>query len=171
MGDKENAQTPGNHQIIESLNQEFARLHSRSCAVVEATSANKLYFAPKAGDDTSILSIGESVLRCAAAIERTFGGITSNLWDDPFEWTLPEHLSTPAKVLDHLNEVEAIRKQAFRSFTDDECLRLQVATPAEEMQPLIELLLATLLQAMDFQSQAIVAHKILSGKSTSGFII
>lgn len=170
MGDKENAQTPGNRKIIESLDREFARLHSRSCAVVEATSANKLYFAPTVGENI-LLSICESVLRCAAAIERTFGGITSNLWDDPFEWTLPEHLSTPAKVLDHLNEVEAIRKQAFRSFTDDECLRLQVATPAEETQPLIELLLATLVQAMDFQSQAIVAHKILSGRSTSGFII
>ncbi|MDQ5846016.1 MAG: hypothetical protein M3539_12065 [Acidobacteriota bacterium] len=171
MGNKENAQTPGSRKIIESLDREFARLHLRSCAVVEATPANKLYSALRAGENVSTLSIGEGVLRCAASIERTFGGITSNLWDDPFEWTLPEHLSTPAKVLDHLNEVEAVRRQAFRSFTDDECLGLQVATPAEETQPLIELLLATLVQATDFQSQAIVAQKILSGKSTSGFII
>lgn len=171
MGDKKNAQTPGDRKIIESLDREFARLHLRSCAVVETTPANKIYAAPMAGENISILSIGESVLRCAAAIERTFGGITSNLWDDPFEWTLPEHLSTPAKILDHLNEVETTRRQAFRSFTDDECLRLQVATPAEETQPLIELLLTTLVQAIDFQSQAIVAHRTLSGITTPGFII
>jgi hypothetical protein len=171
MGDKENAQAPGHRTIIESLDREFARLHSRSWTIIETTPANQLYSAPGAGDNVSIGSTGESVLRSAAAIERTFGGITSNLWDDPFEWTLPEYLSTPARILDYLNEVEATRRRAFASFTADECLRMQVATAAEERQPLIELLLVTLMQAADFQSQAIVAHRTLSGISTTGFII
>ena len=41
-----------------------------------------------------MFSCGEYILRSAAAVEQTFGGITTRLWDDPFEWTLPEALST-----------------------------------------------------------------------------
>jgi hypothetical protein len=38
---------------------------------------------PATGD-----SCGEQVLRSAAIVEQSFGGLTANLWDDPFEWTL-----------------------------------------------------------------------------------
>ena len=171
MGDKQNAQTSGKSQIVTSLDRGFARLHSRSCQIVEQTADTILYEAPRAQPDVSLTSVGESVLRSAAAIERTFGGITSNLWDDPFEWTLPEQLSTSAKVLDHLGEVEALRRRAFESFSDDGCLFKHVATPADETRPLVELLLETLVLAAEYQSQAMVALKILSGISTPRFII
>jgi hypothetical protein len=110
-------------------------------------------------------------LRSAAVIEQTFGGITSTLWDDPFEWTLPEYLSTPGRVLDHLEEIEAVRRRAFSSFADDSCLIKRVATPSRETQPLIDLLLETLVRAISFQIQAAVSLKKLSGISTDGFII
>jgi hypothetical protein len=171
MDDKENAQTFGKRQIIESLDREFARLHLRSVALVETTSDGILYKVPAAKGSCSSPSIGESVLRCAAGIEQTFGGITSNLWDDPFEWTLPEYLSTPAKLNEHLAEVEAIRRRAFISFTDDACLLKHVATPADETLPLIGLLLKTLVRAADYQGQAIITLRILSGISPPGFII
>src|SRR5437870_4034786 len=146
MDDKVNAQTLGQRKIVDSLDREFARLHSRSCSVIENTAVNMLY-AVEGTDIGSLHSIGENVLRCAAAIEQTFGGITSNLWDDPFEWTLPEYLSTPAKVIEHLVEVETTRKRAFSSFDDDACLLKQVATPSGETRPLLELLLGTLVRA------------------------
>jgi hypothetical protein len=111
------------------------------------------------------------VLRSAAAIEQTFGGITSNLWDDPFEWTLPEYLSTPGKIKDHLAEVEAMRQRAFNSFADDACLVKYVALPSGETSPLIQLLSKTLLRAADYQGQAVVALKTLSGINPPGFII
>jgi len=111
------------------------------------------------------------VLRYAAAIEQTFGGITANLWDDPFEWTLPEHLSTPDKVAEHLAEVDKIRKRAFSSFVDDACLLKHVALPTVETRPLIGLLLETLVRATDYQAQALMALKILSRISPPGFII
>jgi hypothetical protein len=171
MDDTENAQTFGKRQIVESLDREFARLHLRSVALVETTSAGILYAVPAASGGRPSPSIGESVLRGAAAIEQTFGGITSNLWDDPFEWTLPEYLSTPAKLNEHLAEVEATRRQAFLSFTDDACLLKHVATPADETRPLIGLLLKTLVRAADYQGQAIITLKILSGISPPGLII
>ena len=111
------------------------------------------------------------MLRSAATIEQTFGGITSNLWDDPFEWTLPEYLSTPGKLLAHLKEVEVVRQRAFSSFADDSCLLKRVAMPSQETKLLIELLLETLVRAIVFQSQAPVTLKNLSGISPPGFII
>lgn len=178
MDDKTNAQTIGKHEIVDSLDQEFARLHLRSCTIIESTPVDILYAGAEPGRDLGCnpgrhpsRSVGESVLRSAAAIEQTFGGITSSLWDDPFEWTLPEYLSTPVKVIEHLEEVEATRSTAFSSFSDDSCLLKRVATPSEETPPLIELLLETLVRATHFQSQAVVTLKILSGISTPGFII
>ncbi len=171
MDDKTNAQTLGKREIVESLDREFVRLHLRSCAVIESTPGDILYSITTSKASGSRPSVAENVLRCAAAIEQTFGGITSNLWDDPFEWTLPEYLSTPAKVIEHLGEVEETRKRAFSSFADDTCLLKQVATPSGKTQPLVELLLETLVRAAQHQGQAVVTLKFLSGISTPGFII
>jgi len=185
MDQKTNAQAPGKREIVDSLDREFARLHVNSCAAIEHTPAEILYvvpspserFAARAGvvskspEPSSLSSVGESVLRSAAAIEQTFGGITANLWDDPFEWTLPEYLSTPAKINEHLAEVEATRRLAFASFADDASLRKYVAVPSGETRPLIDLLSDTLLRAADYQAQALLALKTLSGNRPLRFII
>lgn len=178
MDDITNAQTIGKREIVESLDREFARLYLNSCALIENTQVDVLYAVPASApgspppsEPVATLSVGESVLRSAAAIEQTFGGITSNLWDDPFEWTLPEYLSTPDKVKDHLAEVESLRRRAFNSFADDACLLKHVALPSGETSPLILLLSKTLLRAADYQGQGLVAFKILSGISPPGFII
>jgi len=178
MDDKINAQTPGGREIVESLDREFARLHAKSFAVIAKTPVDILYTLPGPVELTSsksersqITSVGESVLRCAAAIEQTFGGITANLWDDPFEWTLPEYLSTPGKVNEYLVDVEVTRQRAFSSFADDACLLKRVAVPSGETRPLIDLLAETLLRAGDQQAQALVTLKSLSGISPPGFII
>jgi hypothetical protein len=174
MVDKTNAQTLGKRDMVASLDREFSRLHRQACALVSATSIDVLYAVPEqTGSSAShpLPAIGESILRGAAAIEQTFGGITANLWDDPFEWTLPEYLSTPAKIREHLGEVEATRQHAFASFADDECLLKHIAVPSDGTRPLFDLLLETLLNAARFQTQALVTLKILSGISPPGFII
>ncbi len=158
------AQALGKRHIVESLDRAFARLHARSCDIVQRTTSEQLY-EPRG----EALSIGESVLRSAAVVEQTFGGITANLWDDPFEWTLPEHLTTPAKVIEHLGEVEAVRARAFASFTDDSCLTKQIATPAEQSEMLIDLLLDTIRRAAAYQGHT--GGKFVSRSDTSGFII
>ena len=171
MDDKQNAQTLGKRKIVESLDREFARLHARSCEMSENTPDEILYLVTTLTGRGPLPSVGESLLRCAAAVEQTFGGITSNLWDDPFEWTLPEYLTTPAKVIEHLVEVETTRQRAFSSFDDDSCLLKQVATPTGETRPLIELLLETLVRAAQYQGQGVVSLKSLSGTRAPGFII
>lgn len=172
MAEKNNAQTPGERRIVESLDREFARLHANSCDLVDHTPPQILYTTGVAtGSSFSYPSIGESLLRSAAVVEQTFGGITANLWDDPFEWTLPEYLSTPAKVHEHLLEVESTRLRAFSSFADDSCLVQEVATPANETSALLNLLLGSLLRATGYQAQAQLVLKTLSCNSPAGFII
>ena len=165
MDEQLSAQALGKRHIVESLDRAFARLHARSCQLIERASSKQLYQSSESGGP----SIGESVLGCAAVVEQTFGGITANLWDDPFEWTLPEQLTTPERVIEHLQEVEATRTRAFASFTDDACLIKQVATPGET-QRLIDLLLETLQRAAGYQGWS-SAGRFVSRPETDGFII
>lgn len=141
--------------IIEAFDTEFARWHERSCKLIGATPAHLLYSNAKANASPAApKSVCEYVLRGAAAVEQTFGGLTCNLWDDPFEWTLPETLSTPNLILDYLREVEETRRRAFAAFASDIDLLKRIATPAGEQSALISLLLNTLVRALDYQGRA-----------------
>ncbi len=121
---------------------EFLRLQSEWRELVRTIEPQKIYQRPSARE----LSSGELVLRSAGAVEQVFDGITANLWDDPFEWTLPENLTTPEKVLEYFDEVEATRQRGFESFRDDADLMKEVMTPSGTM-PLASLLLDTLVRA------------------------
>src|ERR1044072_5691571 len=99
-------------RIVRGLDEQFARLHGRSLALVRGVPPERLYWQPERGPASHpfpVYSCGEHLLRSAAAVEQTFGGITVNLWDDPFEWTLPESLSTKERVAEYLGEVAATR--------------------------------------------------------------
>jgi hypothetical protein len=165
-----NAQTGSIREIINALDEEFARLHSRSCRLVAATSIEVFYRTPKGmAVELPVYSVGENLLRSAAAVEQTFGGITSNLWDDPFEWTLPENLSTPERVIEYLEEVEATRKRAFERFSEDSDLLKHIVVPSGETQPLINLLLLTLIRAVDFQGRAVAIQESIKAVGVPEF--
>jgi hypothetical protein len=149
-------------QLIQNFDLQFTRIHTRSCSLVSLTPLELLYSGtPKVGN-THVLSMGEQVLRSAAAVERTFGGITANLWDDPFEWTLPEHLSTNERISEYLEEVEATRQRAFASFKSDADLFKEVLVPAGNTRPLLVLLAETLVKAADYQGRAVATLNLLS---------
>ena len=95
----------------------------------------------------------ENLVRSAAAIEQMCGGLTANLWDDPFEWTLPETLSSADRIIEYLDEVDLARQRAFNSI-DDAALTKFIAVPSGESQPLISLLLETLVKASEFRGRA-----------------
>src|SRR6476620_9278025 len=90
-------------QLVDYLDEESTRLIDNLRQLVSSITPDLLYRRPPA------VTIGENLLRSAAVLEQTFGGLTANLWDDPFEWTLPETLSTAELVHDYLSEVEAAR--------------------------------------------------------------
>ena len=96
----------------------------------------------------------ENLVRSAAAIEQMCGGLTANLWDDPFEWTLPETLSNDERIDEYLSEVDLARQRAFGSI-DDGALTMYVSLPSGEAQRLISLLLETLVRASELRGRAI----------------
>ena len=127
-------------KLIADLNRQFSQLHHESCDLLRAVPPDLLYYRPpNESNSPPAHSCGEQILRSAAVVEQTFGGITTNLWDDPFEWTLPENLSTPEKVSDYLDEVEATRKRGFDLFQSDDDLLKEIMAPAgaTQLRPLI----------------------------------
>jgi hypothetical protein len=165
-------QPPAEQLLIEGFSAEFAKLHSRWYSLIEACTPELIYRQPDgfAGGFT-LPSVGEVVLRSAAAVEQTCGGLTANLWDDGFEWTLPETLATQERILEYLNEVEATRKRAFGSLWSDLELLKVISTPSGKVQTLASLLLETLSRACHLQGQASLTAEILSAQNASGFII
>ena len=148
-------------KFIEGLDRQFAQLHCDSHKLIEAISPELLYQQPPGKSNSLPLhSCGEHVLRSAAVVEQTFGGITTNLWDDPFEWTLPETLSTPQKVAEYLDEVEASRKHGFDHFHSDEDLFKEIMAPSGSTQ-ILPLLLDTLARAAHHQGRARATFEIL----------
>ena len=133
-----------NRKIVESLDQQFAVL------------INSL-------KDLAGSVPPDLLLRSAAVIEQMCGGLTANLWDDPFEWTLPETLSNTDRIIEYLSEVDLARQRAFNSIRDDSVLTRYIAAPTGE-QELVNLLLETLVKASDYRGRA-VATRLLSGST------
>lgn len=86
------------------------------------------------------------LVRSAARVEQAFGGINAQLWDDPYEWTLPEIVNSRAKVLEYLDEVDSARTEGFGRITTDQDLSREIWTPRGAM-PLARLLLETAVAA------------------------
>src|SRR3954471_15667391 len=134
-------------QITSALDEQFAQLHARAHALVRVIPDDKLYWQPRQSAGAfPVYSCGEHLLRSARIVEQTFGGITANLWDDPFEWTLPETLTTPEAVLDYLGEVEATRRRGFDLIKTEDDLTKEIMTASGARQ-LLYLLLDTLVRA------------------------
>jgi hypothetical protein len=150
--------------LINSFDRQFSRLHKRSCALVGKIPPEKLYWQPPqrvSNQSFAAFSCGEYVLRSAGKIEQTFGGITTKLWDDPFEWTLPEELSTNEKVLEYLAEVEETREKGFAFLASDEDLHREIPAP-EKLQTIFAILLETLALAEHFQGRAVAIFQMFS---------
>ncbi len=156
---------PLGRNFVLFLEREFTSLLEKLRLLTTSVPPDSLY------RSLGTLSVGVCVLKSAGVLEQSFGGITSNLWDDPFEWTLPETLSTPTLILEYLAEVESIKHRAFSSLSDDDALRKLLALPSGESCSLLQLLITTLQRASEYSGQATATSKMLSGVSTSGFII
>jgi hypothetical protein len=150
--------------ILSSFDQQFIRLDGRSRELLSRLN-DELLFRRPGGLATSLtpFSCGEYLLRSAAAVEQTFDGLTTRLWDDPFEWTLPEKLSSREAILIYLDEVEATREKGFGFFTSDDDLKREVPAP-EHMRSLAEILVDTISRASHLQGRAFVIYQTLTGE-------
>ena len=145
----------GQREIVEHLDREFAHLITSLKALVGSIPGHLIYQRPPS------VTVGEHILKSAALAEQTFGGLTANLWDHPFEWTLPETLSTAERIVEYLTEVDEARVRAFSCIVDDATLLKYIAVPADETRRLIALLIETLVRASNHHGQAIATLKLL----------
>ena len=160
MGD---GREPSANPLIHSLERQFARLHQLSTDFVRIVPREILYAQPR--EVSSLFpgySCGEHILRSGAVVEQTFGGLTANLWDDPFEWTLPEALRSPESVAEYLKEVEETRSRGFALFREDADLLKEVALPSGAPDVLCWLLFDTLRRAAHHQGRAFATFRQLS---------
>ena len=142
-------------EIVNQLDLELARLINSLTELVNSVPQHLLYRHPPA------VSIGENILRSAAVIEQVCGGLTANLWDDPFEWTLPETLSNADRINEYLSEVDLARQRTFSSIVDDSALTKYISVPSGEPRLLVSLLLETLVTASEYRGRACEAGESL----------
>jgi hypothetical protein len=148
--------------LLDSLQRNFAALHIRSIALLQKTDQQHLFRKPRElTRSMAMFSIGEYLLRSAGVVEQTSGGLTTRLWDDPFEWTLPETLSTKTALADYLKEVETGRLSAFKFFNSDEDLTRRIPAP-EDLRSIFDLLLETLARSEHFQGRAFAVFQMFS---------
>lgn len=152
-------------QLVDYLDGEFIRLITNLKQLVNSITPDVLYRRPPS------VTIGENLLRSAATLEQAFGGLTANLWDDPFEWTLPESLSTAELVNEYLSEVDAARQGAFASIAGDHELTRKISGPWDEPRSLFAVLVETLVKASDYHGRAVATLQIVFPvKGSTGII-
>ena len=140
--------------LIDTFDRKFAGLHSRSMQILSMTGDENLYRRPRELSRTfTMFTVGEYLLRSAASVEQTFGGITTRLWDDPFEWTLPEKLNSTTLVAEYLEEVERTRQRGLVFITTDDAMHKLIPAPSE-IKPILEVLLDTIIRAEHYQGRA-----------------
>lgn len=147
-------------KIVAGFDRAFVELDKRSRELLDKIDDAQLFVRLTDTGSLSRPSVGEYTVRCAALVEKTFGGITTRLWDDPFEWTLPEKLSDKAAVLNYLDEVEATRARGFALFTSDDDLRREIPAP-EKLKPIIDVLLDALVKASHYQGRAFAVYQMI----------
>jgi hypothetical protein len=122
-------------RILESFDKRFASITKRSLALLGR---------PTAFDPSN--SFYYHIARSAAEIEKVFGGITSRLWDDPFEWTLPEYLNTSAAIADYIQTADETRNRGMAFIKDDGQLFHLIQAPTE-LKPIFDVLLEAALRS------------------------
>jgi hypothetical protein len=143
-----------NRNRIDDLDRQFSELH-RSCSRVALDAGNELIYKTEEEHETDLwpVSVGTHLIRAAAIVEQTFNGITTRLWDDPFEWTLPERLPTTSDLLAYFEEVEETRKRGFEFFKSDDDLQRSIPAPIE-LRTLDQILDATVVRSKKYLLEA-----------------
>jgi hypothetical protein len=148
--------------FLHAFDEQFLLIDKRSRELLDRIDGQQLFTKPRElPGSMAMFSCGESVLRSAAMVEKTFGGITTRLWDDPFEWTLPEKLADKAAIIQYLDEVEKTRQLGFSYFNSDDDLRREIPAP-ERLRPLMDILVETISRASHYQGRAFAILQLVS---------
>ncbi|NNE67068.1 MAG: hypothetical protein HKN33_10930 [Pyrinomonadaceae bacterium] len=106
---------------------------------------------------------GYALIRSAAVLEQCFGGITTRLWDDPFEWTLVEQMARGPRFIEYIDEVGAACNRCFLAISDDNALTREIPAP-EKMASVFSVLLTAYTKSTGHLTEARV--KLAFGNTT-----
>ena len=148
--------------LIEGFGRKFDKLDLDTRTLLELTAEADL-FTNVGTAELPYMNVGTCLLRSAAAVEQTFGGITTRLWDDPFEWTLPEKLSTHELIVEYLDEVAETRRHGLGFLASDDDLKRELPAP-EKLTSIFSLLLETTATADHYLGRAAAIYQLQSGK-------
>jgi hypothetical protein len=147
--------------LLSAFDRQFALIDRRTRELLSRIDETHLFCRPRAlTGSVTPFSCGEYILRSTAMVERAFGGITTRLWDDPFEWTLPEELSTKKAITQYLDEVDETRKQGQAFLRSDEELKKRVPAP-EQLRSIQDILLESIMAASHYQGRAFAVFQML----------
>jgi hypothetical protein len=148
--------------ILSAFDRQFLLINRRSRELLSKVGNEQLFEKPhEEANSITPSSIGEYILRSAAMVEKTFGGIMTRLWDDPFEWTLPEKLSDKSAIINYLDEVEETRRNGLEFFASDSDLTREIPAP-EKLRTIHDILLDAIVTASHYQGRAFAVFQILS---------
>jgi hypothetical protein len=137
---------------IEKIDLQFADLNRARLKLAREAGDQRIY---ETADVERLwpVSVGLNLIRSAAVVEQTINGITVRLWDDPFEWTLPERLPSVADLIAYFEEVEMARVKGFQFLKDDADLEHSIPAPVE-LKTLDHVLSGTLTASQTYLSEA-----------------
>ena len=148
--------------LLDTFDRSFATVSSRTRAILDLTSDKDLYKPPRILPNTfAMFTVGEYVLRSAAAVEQTFGGICTRLWDDPFEWTLPEKMHSVDLIKDYLDEVDKTRAEGIAFIATDESLAKSIPAPVKII-PISQVLIDTLARSEHYLGRSYAVFQMIS---------
>jgi hypothetical protein len=148
--------------LIEDLGSQFANIDRCQRELLDKTPDDKLFWTPVSTADTLVLmSVGGAILRSAAMVEQAFLGMTRRLWDDPFEWTLPEKLSTKDSMSEYLNEVVDTRNAGLAFLTSDSDLSKQLPAP-DALKSILAVLVAAVASSENYLGRGEAIYRLLS---------
>jgi hypothetical protein len=136
--------------LISLFDQHFLNLNARSVELVKNHQDATNLWRPFSSNGKSF---GEYVVRGVAEVEQTFNGLTTRLWDDPFEWTLPEQLISTDRILEYFAEVEIARQKGFAFLTSDDDLKRELPAPIQ-LKTIFSLFIETISRAENFHGKA-----------------
>jgi uncharacterized damage-inducible protein DinB len=138
---------------VDALSKEFELLHDNLVEVLDIIPDDKLYWRPfESASFLRVYSCGELIGHIGGIIEYAFNGITSNFWEEPFEWITREALPTASHIRKYLEDVARVRRLAFETLVDED-LPKQVFYPSAAATTIGEIVVATLAHASHHRGQ------------------
>ncbi|HEY7912005.1 MAG TPA: DinB family protein [Blastocatellia bacterium] len=148
---------------VEIIGAEFELIHNNLMEVLDLIPGERLYWKPFESESfIRVYSCGELISHIGGSMEYAFNGITSNFWEEPFEWITREVLPDARAIKGYLEETARVRQVAFSRLTDEDMPK-KVYFPDASETTIGEILLTTLAHASHHRGQVYAYVHLFSG--------